>query len=244
MIAEREEMFDLVATYAVDALEGEEKLRVERALATDHDLRVALDEHYAVLAALAAAVDHHPSTPSPGVWDRISAQIAGAGDVGPKLASVRDLRTQRHFNRVTAALSIAAIGLAALLSVSVIRLQQERSEPPAEAAIQDLLSDPAATVVTLQAAGSVTADARIVLGTDGVGYVYTDTLPPLPVDRTYQLWAIVGNRVISAGVLGNDPERSPFQVVGDVTGFAITEEVAGGVPVSEGETVAVWLRDA
>ncbi len=50
--------------------------------------------------------------------------------------------------------------------------------------------------------------------------------------------------MISAGVLGHDPARSPFQVVGSVTGFAITEEVAGGVPVSEGTLVAAWSASA
>lgn len=36
---------------------------------------------------------------------------------------------------------------------------------------------------------------------------------------------------------------SQFQVDGDVAGFAITEEIAGGVVVSEGGTVSRWLRD-
>jgi len=244
MTAHRDDIQDLIAAYALDSLEPTEKRQVEAVLAADPGLRLELDQHRAVLAALAAAVDPYPSTPSPSVWSNISAQIGGAGDVGPKLPSVRELRTERRFTRVTAALSVAAIALAALLGLSVIRLQQERTTPNVEAAIQELLDDPAATVVTLAAAEGLAAEARIVVGADGVGYVYTDNLPALAADRTYQLWAIVDDRVISAGVLGNDPDNSPFQVVGDIAGFAITEEVAGGVPVSEGETVAVWLSNA
>ena len=240
----RDDMQDLIAAYALDSLEDDEKRQVEVALAADPELREALDDHRAVLAALASAVDPQPSTPSPLVWENIVARIDGAGDVGPKLASVHDLRSQRRFTRVTAALSVAAIALAALLGVSVIRLQQERTEPGVVTAIQDLLEDPTATVVILDAAEGREAEARIVVGEDGVGYVYADSLPALDASRTYQLWAVVDDRVISAGVLGNDPDNSPFQVVGDIAGFAITEEVAGGVPVSEGETVAVWLRNA
>ena len=244
MTARRDDLHDLIAAYAVDSLDADEKRRAEVALAADPGLRRELDDHYAVLAALANAVDPYPSTPSPAVWEGIVNQIDGAGDVGPKLASVTELRTQRRFTRITAALSVAAIALAALLGVSVIRLQQERTEPTVEAAIAELLDDPAATVVTLAAAEGLTGEARIVVGADGVGYVYADSLPALADNRTYQLWAIVEDRVISAGVLGNDPDNSPFQVVGDIAGFAITDEVAGGVPVSEGDTVAVWLRNA
>jgi anti-sigma-K factor RskA len=244
MMARHDDLHDLIAAYALDSLDDAEARQAEVALAADPALRRELDDHHAVLAALANAVDPHPSTPSPMVWQNIVAQIDGAGDVGPKLASVYELRTQRRFTRVTAALSVAAIALAALLGVSVVRLQQERTEPAVEAAIQQLLDDPAATVVTLAAAEGLAAEARIVVGADGVGYVYADNLPVLAEDRTYQLWAVVDDRVISAGVLGNDPDNSPFQVVGDIAGFAITEEVAGGVPVSEGATVAVWLRNA
>ena len=176
--------------------------------------------------------------------DRIVATIDGSGEVAPELASVRDIQKQRRFTRWTATMAFAALALALLLGVSVYQLQEERGTAPTEAAIQDLLDDPNSTLATLEAAGEVAAEARIVLGDDGVGYVYADSLPAIDASRTYQLWAIVDDRVISAGVLGNDPDNSPFQVVGEVAGFAITEEVAGGVPVSEGETIAVWLRNA
>jgi len=244
MTVDRDAALDLVAAYAVDAIEPEEAARVEAMMATDISLQHALDHHHAVLAELAVAVDPNPSTPSPLLWANVAARIAGADEVSPRLASVRDLRAQKRFSRATAALAVAAIGLAALLSVSVVRLQQERTTPPIEAAIQELLEDPGSTVATLTGAGDATTQARIVLGAEGVGYVYSDTLPLLDTSRTYQLWAIIDDRVISAGVLGNNPEDSPFQIVGEVAGFAITEEVAGGVAVSEGETVAVWLRDA
>lgn len=244
MIANHEELSDLIAAYAVDALEPSERLRAEAALRADDQLRRDLDDHYAVLATLVDATDPHPATPSSLVWESIAAEIDGAAEVSPKLASVHDIRSQRRATRFTAAVSIAAIGLAAVLAVSVMRLQAERNPDPIDVAIQQLLEDPGATLATLTAANETTSEARIVVGANGVGYVYADSLPALETSRTYQLWAIVGDQVISAGVLGPDPDNAPFQVVGDIAGFAITEEVAGGVPVSEGETVAVWLRNA
>ena len=53
-----------------------------------------------------------------------------------------------------------------------------------------------------------------------------------------------GDEVLSAGVLGEHLHVAPFQVVGNVTGFAITEEVAGGVVTSQNPPTAVWLIDA
>ncbi len=69
-------------------------------------------------------------------------------------------------------------------------------------------------------------------------------MPQLAEDRTYQLWAIVDDRVISAGVMGSDPGVSPFQVVGSLAGLALTEEIAGGVVTSQEQPVALWLAEA
>jgi hypothetical protein len=127
----------------------------------------------------------------------------------------------------------------------VVDLQQQVDDQSSDvlaAALEATLADPTARLATMEAPGGAAAvEARIVVGSDGVGYVYGDTLPALSADRTYQLWAIVDGNVISAGILGSDPGISPFQVVGSIDGFAITEEVAGGVVSSVNDPVAVWL---
>lgn len=45
--------------------------------------------------------------------------------------------------------------------------------------------------------------------------------------------------MISAGVLGNDPRPERFTGTGEVAGFALTRERAGGVVSSEGDVVSV-----
>lgn len=61
------------------------------------------------------------------------------------------------------------------------------------------------------------------------------SMSPIETSRTYQLWVINDTEdVISAGVLGNDPAPALFTSTGDVAGFALTREVAGGVVSSEG----------
>ncbi len=84
--------------------------------------------------------------------------------------------------------------------------------------------------------------ATIVLTAAGTGFVINDRggLVALPDDRTYQLWGVVGTKVISLGLLGPHPEIVPFSVAGSspVSAFAITDEVAGGVVASVNRPVA------
>ena len=86
----------------------------------------------------------------------------------------------------------------------------------------------------------------------GTGFVINDRrgLVALPADRTYQLWGVVGAKVISLGLLGPRPRAScpsAWPASPPVSAFAITDEVAGGVvasanrPVAEG-TVAGLIR--
>ena len=86
--------------------------------------------------------------------------------------------------------------------------------------------------------------ASIVLTSAGTGFLVNDRtggLTPLPSDRTYQLWAVVGSRTISLGLLGSHPGIVPFSVAGSTTvsAFAITDEVAGGVVTTRNQPVAV-----
>jgi hypothetical protein len=55
---------------------------------------------------------------------------------------------------------------------------------------------------------------------------------------------LLGERVISVGIMGNRPEISAFRVEGQLAGLAISEEILGGVVVSEQDPVGVWLDEA
>ena len=116
--------------------------------------------------------------------------------------------------------TLAYTGLPIYISSSIDRLQTDTSDK---------------TVLTIMV-------ITIAFGSLGwvLGYVFTDTLPDLAADRSYQLWAINDNGVISAGIFGTGGV-APFVVDGDLAGLAITEEVSGGVVVSENDPVAVWL---
>jgi hypothetical protein len=113
---------------------------------------------------------------------------------------------------------------------------------PLEQAVSAALEDPAAQVANLTAPGSTNTMGIVVL-TDGTGYVFHNNLDPLPGDSTYQLWAVVDDRVISAGVLGNQPALVPFHIDPQgLQGLVITQEIAGGVPQSEADPVVAWFK--
>lgn len=245
----RDELRDLVALLALDALDGDERAVAESAVARDDELRAELDAHLRVAAILAESVEHRPSTPSPGVWAHIRAEVEGSDRPTPELASVTEVRRLRSWARAAIGVSVAAVLVSAMLALRLAHVTGEVGGEALDRAAAAKVAEPGAEVVTLVGQeGHESAEARVVLGDDGVGYLLADSLPALDPERTYQLWAIVadggGNKVISAGVLGNDPGIAPFQAVGDVAGFAITEEVAGGVVVSQGDTIAVWLAEA
>lgn len=221
---------DLIAAHALGGLDPEEQAGVERALAEEPEASIAFDIHLETVAALGA--DDGP--PPDALWDRIAAATAPAEVVPLRRAPL-----------MLAALSAAAVAVVSVLGVA---LYLQRSE------ITDLRSDPLAAAVdetrgqdgTIVVALSGEVNAEVVLGRDGVGYLVSGDLPPLSSESTYQLWAIVDDRVISAGVLGDAPTVAPFHVDGAaaVDGFALTIEVRGGVVSSEQDPVSLGLVEA
>ena len=84
--------------------------------------------------------------------------------------------------------------------------------------------------------GAVLANAVVL--PDGWGYL-TSELPKLPAGRTYQLWGVDSRNTISLGVMGRSPTVIAFHASGHPAALAITEERAGGVPVSANDPAAV-----
>jgi anti-sigma-K factor RskA len=72
---------------------------------------------------------------------------------------------------------------------------------------------------------------------------YAFNLPPLPVDKTYQLWFVVGGKPVSAGTFAVDPRGTASLRVDRVAearqikGWAVTIEPRGGVPQPTGTFV-------
>jgi hypothetical protein len=188
-----------------------------------------LRESATVLATSASVV------PPPELKERVMAEIRG------EPAPVVPIESRRRHWTGWAPLAVAAL-VALVLGVVAVVQTVARNE----------LSGPAGVVAAAEAAadepGSVVADfetddgvvGQVVLTADGEGFMIPSNLTPLDEERTYQLWVVTPDEeVISAGVLGSDPAPSRFTWSGDVAGFALSREVAGGAASPAGDVVSV-----
>lgn len=257
---DHEAIQSLLGAYALNAVEPNEGALVEAHSRECAECRTELDEHLQVASLLPADLASAPDD----LWDTISREIDPAEGAGGAAAAGRSgastlvaLPVWRRRWLAPAAAAAAFVLLASALVVQSVRLGNIRDDLTAErqavAALSEQVERPGLDTALLQAKrnpatqqvmlGSQNgSNAIIVLMPDGTGYLAEHTLTPLPPERTYQLWAIVDGKVISAGVLGSDPGVVPFHIDPEgFEGFAITEEVVGGVESSQNDPVVAWL---
>jgi anti-sigma-K factor RskA len=241
-IEPRPELDALLGAYVLDALEPDERALVEQYLEVNPRARAEVDELRETTAMLAGAPVGDTTAPAE-LWARIAAEVDDDA-ASDELATRRARRRSRRRLWVTSVVAAAAVVLVALLAAQVISLNNQLDDA------QDPSNIAADFERATDADGARQAElasdhqlARVVMLPDGTGYLVNDDLTPLRADETYQLWALVGDqsdpRVISAGVLGADPTAASFKLEGPVTGFALTVEHAGGVPVSANDPIAV-----
>jgi len=227
---------DLIPLLALDALEGHELRRAQSHARVCDQCGRELARYQSVSAALAS------EGPAPRhVWDRIVAAIEDqpadvplAAEQSPTIARP----TSRRLSWPTAVAAAVAIVFAGL---AVAGWSQDPFEDLGIVAAR-AADEPGSYVGDFIVDGE--SVASVVLTPDGRGFVVPgEGLEPLPGDRVYQLWVVTpDDRVISGGVLGNEPAVAAFTWSGPVSGFALTREVAGGVVESEGDLVAVAIR--
>ena len=234
-----EELIDLLAVYALDAVDADERAVVEEHLRVCPRCRAELAEHREVTALLA-----HTGAPAPEqVWDRIARSLDEAPPAVPlgEVLALEDRRARRRGNRALLVLGAAAALIVTLLSVAVFQQAQDIDELKTngvEQAAKAALDDEGSRTVEL-ASEDDRVHASVVIAPDGRGFVYEDTLPALSADETWQLWGVQGDEAISLGVLGPDPGTVAFRVEDPVELLAVTREQAGGVVTSrEPPTVA------
>lgn len=227
------DMADLVPLYALDALEGDENRSFESHLETCGDCQASLAEYRLVAANL---VLDEPA--SDETWDRISAAIASESETSAEVIPLQRLQGNGVWKWMSGIAAAAAAVFGVMVLTDGVQGDQLSSEGIVAAAGQ-VAEEPGAVVSEFLV--DDVAVAQVVLSADGRGFVIpTDELDAIEVERTYQLWVINDNEeVISAGVLGNSPEPATFTWTGEVTGFALTREVAGGVISSAGDVVSV-----
>jgi anti-sigma factor RsiW len=243
------ELQELLGAYALDAVDDAERHAVEDHLDMCRQCRAEVSEHREVAAHLGAGWMPAPE----GVWDRIAGALEETPPAMRPVVSMDEARERRRRRSLTgpmravAALgAAAAVAMVAVLGYTIVDTKERVGDVAqslegnvartAEAAAR---RPDARTVELKSTSGALTAEA-VLLG-DGTGYLVDANLPQLPPDRTYQLWAVVGQNKISVGVLGPRAGPVAFHTSGDVGALAITEEVAGGVVVSQATPTVVGV---
>jgi anti-sigma-K factor RskA len=232
------EMHELVALYALDALDAEERDGFESHLQSCADCETSLAEHRSAATALV------PDAPaSDATWERISSAIATGAD-NSRADVVVPLRRDLSNTVWKAVAGIAAAAAFVFAGFALLDGTPDPTSPDGIVAAAEEVANEPDTFVGDFLVEDVSV-ARVILSSDGRGFVIpTEDLVPLDPERTYQLWVINDiEDVISAGVLGNEPAPATFTWTGDTTGFALTREVAGGVVSSAGDVVSV-ITDA
>lgn len=250
------ELHELLASYALDAVDGDERAQVDEWLERSPDARAELEE----LRETAAYLAHGGADAPAGLWQRISGALVEEppGLVLP-MAPVPRRSTGRREGpaRRSRALRIGAgVATASAIAASITFVvldrqmsdQEQRLEALAEtvnrrgteSAAAAAAVDPASSTLELASSDGVW-HATVVSMPDGTGYLVRSNLPKLPAGRVYQLWAMTGSHEdptkVSAGVLGPTFDVAAFRGPADAIGFVVTDEAAPGVAKSRASAV-------
>jgi hypothetical protein len=253
-----EEAGELLAAFALNAVEGDEYELIAQHLAICLRCEAEVDAHLEVVAALGNSVEPLPAD----LWWTISNRLTARDDVEMLLSPVerrqvrRDLAEIRQSRSGTvrssrprmAAAASAAIGSAAVATVLGIGLANANNQVAhlqgavGETSHTELLAaleTPGHYVVTLTD-GHHHDLAQFVVLPNGRGYLMTSTLPALPSGETYQLWGVIRDKTISLGLLGPTPHLATFTAAGSARphSLGITVETAAGARQPSGPMLA------
>jgi anti-sigma-K factor RskA len=237
---------ELLGAYALDAVDDDERARVEDYLAVNPKAAEEVRQHREVATMLAFTGMDAPE----GVWSKIENEIeATAPAPGPELAKVFALDRPEVRSATPAAVEHATsprrtpmwlLGAAAALAllvagaVIVTGFRTDTGGDPLADALAAAETDRDSISTELVAEGS-DAVAVGVIDQDGHGYLDASALPQLDSDETYQLWGVIAENgdVVSLGILGRSPDLETFSIESDVAALAVTIEQAPGV-ISDG----------
>jgi anti-sigma-K factor RskA len=226
-----EELDALLGAYALDALDGEERERVEAYVAANRQARDEVDELRESAASLALLPETGADTSAPPeLWDRISVSISNEPQAAP--IGTAAARRSGNSSRVATWLAVAAAIVLVVVAVQTVVVGRSSKAGNTAAAFEHAKSQSGAREVSLNSTANAQL-ARVVMLPDGTGYLKNDGLPALDSTHTYQLWLLTGAAdhpvAISAGVLGPHPKAVAFHAGTGVHGLGLTVEESPGV---------------
>ncbi|HEX6981850.1 MAG TPA: anti-sigma factor [Balneolaceae bacterium] len=261
-----EKFEELCAGYVLHALNEDERREFEQMLgeATEEE-RLLYQELWAAANQLSFTVEK--DDPPEALKARLMAQIREeAGNETPNVSPVDlDDKKDNGFNwpAFTAAASFALLIISLSLIFYSFNLSTEINQKETViaqqqtkiTALQNDLEQKEELLSILEAREvDLVMMAGLEVNPSGYGKIIWDSekeqallqvsnLPPVPDNKSYQLWIIVNNKPVSAGVFAvNDPSDNFFKVEKIVnateqatSAFAVTMEPKGGVPQPTGD---------
>jgi anti-sigma-K factor RskA len=239
-----EEAQELLAAYALDAVDG-----VERSELDLHVLEcVRCSSELDALRHVAATMGNVGEPASEAIWQRISAHLYDevgrdapppiralehpAAVVSPLINRRRSASLRTKY--VAGAFSVAAAALVGVLAVNLVQADNHVSQLnnalalAGHHAVLSALETPGHVEVTLT--GKDKADVVQFVLLNGHGLLVSSSMARLSSAQTYQLWGIINGKPISIGLMGTLPSNVAFSVQGALrpSELAITVEPAGG----------------
>jgi anti-sigma-K factor RskA len=207
------EAHELIAGYALDALDGADRARAKELLATSEEAREELRALTDVAAALATAAGG--PAPRPELRDRIVAAARAEPQNVVSLDARRRGRAAPLLGAVAAVAATVAIGLGLYASSLSGELDDTK-------AVIAQLSDPSARAIGLEG-----ARGRLLVRPQGEAVLVVAGLPKRE-GKTYAVWVIDGGTPKPAGL---------FDAASDATVVPVER------PVADGSVVAISVED-
>ena len=215
---------ELTASYALDALEPDERRAYEAHLAGCEQCSQELASFWETTEALAVAAAG--PVPSPALRERILSDVRAEPPQNVVSLESRRRRVAPALAAVAAVAAVVALGIGLWASNLAGELDETRSALERERAAAAIVADSDSRTVDL-AAGT----GRLVVAEDGRAALVLSGLGPAPSGQTYQAWIIEGDNPIPAGIFPGEEGIDVVLVDGDVAPgeiVAVTVEQAGG----------------
>lgn len=225
----------LSAAYALDALDERERMAFEAHYPSCEVCRADVLDFRATLAHLATAT----STPAPAAMkERVMAEIAQTRQLSPLLpAKVSELAERRRRRQRTVGGFLAAAAAVVALVGGVIAFRGGTDQPAYSRALSEVMAEPDARLVTLDAAASAGSVKVAWSSTGDRAVLFGDGLPAAPAGSAYELWLIGADGPVPMKVLqrADDGElRAVVSIDAEPQAWGVTIEPAGGSPAPTG----------
>lgn len=227
------DLHHLIAPYALDALEADDRSRFEAHLALCEQCRVELVGFLSTAARLGEA-EAHPAPPA--LRERLVTMASSTPQERPVVTAFSQRsRMRRMAPRVglVAAAAVAILGIGGFVAEHdrADDLSAERSRLTAVMSADDAATSEAAVTSggEVRVVASVANDAAVVVGS---------SLSPLDEDETYQVWHMEDGKPTSVGLLGRGPGLLYVDGIEGAEAYAVTIEPDGGSPRPTGDPIA------